>query len=277
MWATSGEHGRCIALLGAVGGDVAGSIYEFRPDKREDIPLLTAESTFTDDSVLTLATAEVLLEGGTYAEAYHHYGRTYPGRGYGGNFSRWLASDRPEPYGSFGNGSAMRVSPVGFFCGSMAQVLSEAARSAAVTHDHPEGIKGAQAVAGAIFLARTGEDKRTIRAFVEATGGYDLSVSVATLRPRYAFDESCQGTVPAALVAFLDASDYTDTLRKAISLGGDADTLACIAGSVAAAFYRTLPEPFARIVLSLLPSELRALLERFDRMYGVAPDDRAES
>ncbi len=259
-----------LGILGAVGGDVAGSAYGLELLGKEGA-LLTPRSTFTDHSVMTLATAEVLLDGGSYAEVYRRYGRKYPYRGYGERFSRWLASDTMEPSGSLSDGSATRVSPVGFFGADLVQVLAEAACSAVVTHRHPEGIKGAQAVAGAIFLARTGANKRTIRSFVESTFGYDLSCSWDHGCSDASAGGSCSSAVAEALRIFLDSSDYLDALRKAVLLGGEGNARACIAGGVGAAFYRAIPESFAQGVLARLDGELRLLLERFDRQYGVKP------
>ena len=190
-------------MLGAIVGDVIGSAYEASPIKQIDFQLFPPGARFTDDTVLTVATAEALLGDGDYAAAYRRYGRAYPNAGYGGSFYRWLFSEGAGPYGSWGNGAAMRVSPVGFALDSVDAVLAEAARSAAVTHDHPEGIKGAQATALAVFLARAGTSKAMIKAEIQDGFGYDLNRPLDAIRPGYRFDVSCQGSVPESLIAFL--------------------------------------------------------------------------
>lgn len=250
-------------MLGAIAGDIVGSVYEFHPIKSEDFPLFGEESRFTDDTVMTVAVARAILEGGDYGSWMHLLGRRYPNAGYGGSFIRWLMADDPKPYGSWGNGSAMRVSPVGLAFDSQERVLTEAFRSAVVTHDHPEGIKGAQAVALAVYLARTGAGKTDIRRELESRFGYDLERTLAEIRPAYHFDVSCQGSVPEAIIAFLESSDYEDAVRKAVSLGGDSDTQACITGGIAAAFYGGVPEDIASRVRSLLPEEFLTVIDHF--------------
>ena len=215
-------------MLGAVAGDVIGSVREFLQEKTMDFPLFVESSRFTDDTVLTIAVADCLLTGSSYIDKFHQYTRAYPDRCYGAGFWHWVESGSREPYNSWGNGAAMRVSPVGFALGTLDEVLHEARRSAEVTHNHPEGIRGAQATAAAIFLGRQGESKAGIRRFIEKRFDYDLNRSIDGVRPTYSFNESCQGTVPEAIIAFLDSTDYEDTVRLAISLGGDADTLARI-------------------------------------------------
>lgn len=255
-------------MLGAITGDIVGSPYEFNNRKTKDFPLFTEHSGFTDDTVLSVAVAELLLtqslEEWDYATAFKSYGRRYPNPtgGYGARFSGWIWADEAEPYRSWGNGSAMRVSPIGFAVGDLETVLAEAKRSAEVTHNHPEGIKGAQATAAAIFLARTGSSKEDIKTYVESTFGYDLSRTVDAVRPGYQYNESCQGTVPEALIAFLDATDFEDALRNAVSLGGDSDTLTCITGGVAEAFYG-IPEAIAQETLSRLDDHLRTITQQF--------------
>ncbi len=250
-------------MLGAIAGDIFGAAYEGHPLKREDFDLFDAPRFFTDDTVLTVATADALLGDGDYAAAYRRWGRRYPRRGYGGTFRLWLGGHIEGPYNSFGNGSAMRVSPVGWAFDSLEETLAEAGRSAAVTHNHPEGIKGAQAVAAAVFLARCGATKDEIRAEITARFGYELARTVAGIRPDYSFDVTCQGSVPEALIAFLDADDFEHALRLAISLGGDADTQAAIAGSVAEAFWGGVPERIEAEVRLQLDDELWDVVERF--------------
>jgi len=250
-------------MLGAIAGDIIGSVYEWHRVKTTDFPLFSEGSTFTDDTVLTVALADTVLHGGDYAAKMKEYYRLYPCAGYGGMFHAWAASPRSAPYGSFGNGSAMRVSPVGFAYGSLEEVLEKARESAAVTHDHPEGIKGARATAGVIFLARGGASKEEIRRWVEEDIGYDLSRTLDEIRPAYSFDATCQGSVPEAITAFLESRDYEEAVRLAISLGGDSDTLACITGGMAQAFYGGVPRPIAERALELLDGRLRSVTEKF--------------
>jgi len=255
-------------MLGAIAGDIIGSVYEYSPIKTEDFPLFHEECRFTDDTVMTVAVADAILGDGDYGASMHALGRRYPRAGYGGDFIRWLQSNDPKPYYSWGNGAAMRVSPVGSAFDSEERVLTEAWRSAVVTHDHPEGIKGAQATALAVFLARTGAEKQAIRREIERRFGYNLKRTLADVRPGYRFDVSCQGTVPEAVIAFLESSDYEDAVRKAVSLGGDSDTLACITGGIAAAYYRKIPEYIVTRVRSLLPEEFLVIIDRFPSGSG---------
>lgn len=255
-------------LYGAVAGDIVGSAYERRPVKTPDFLLLSPASRWTDDTVLTVATAEVLLTGGDFEEAYRRWGRRYPNAGYGRGFRHWLMSRHPEPYQSYGNGSAMRVSPVGWVCQTLDETLELARHSALPTHDHPEGIKGAQAVAAAIFLARNGASKTGIRSEIETRFGYNLGRTLEEIRPVYSFDPTCQGSVPEALIAFLESDSFEDALRKAVSLGGDSDTQACIAGAVAEAFYGGVPFELAQSVRALLPAEMTRVLDRFGTQFG---------
>jgi ADP-ribosylglycohydrolase len=237
--------------------------------KTKDFPLFVRESRFTDDTVLTLAVADCLLTGSAYVDKFHEYSRAYPDRCYGVRFWHWVESGSRLPYNSWGNGAAMRVSPVAFAFPTLEEVLKEAKASADVTHNHPEGVRGAQATAAAIFLARQGESKRKIRGAIEKQFGYDLSRTIASIRAAYSFDESCQGTVPEAITAFLDSEDYEDAVRLAVSLGGDADTLACITGGIAGAFYGGVPSGIAAHALALLDDRLRETLARFCETYGI--------
>jgi ADP-ribosylglycohydrolase len=257
-------------MLGAIAGDIIGSVYEASPVKTTDFDLFSPRSRFTDDTVLTVATAEALLGDGDYAGGYRRYGHAYPNAGYGGGFYRWLLNEDAGPYNSWGNGAAMRVSPVGFALDTVDKVLVEAARSAAVTHNHPEGIKGAQATALAVFLARSGADKESIRSEIEDRFGYDVSRSLDAIRPTYRFDISCQGSVPETMIAFLESTDYQSAVRNAVSLGGDADTMACIAGGIAQAFYGAVPEQIAQEVRARLPAGFLDVLDRFESRYGSA-------
>jgi ADP-ribosylglycohydrolase len=255
-------------MLGAIAGDIIGSVHEFLQEKTMDFPLFVEASRFTDDSVLTIAVADCLLTGSSYVDRFHEYARRYPDRCYGAGFWHWVESGSRKPYNSWGNGSAMRVSPVGFAMPTLEGVLDEAKRSAEVTHDHPEGIRGAQATALAIFLGRQGESKATIRESINDMFGYDLNRSINAIRPTYSFNESCQGTVPEAIIAFLDSSDYEEAIRLAISLGGDADTLACIAGGIAEAFYGGVPKAIAEVAMARLDDNLRNTVVRFSERNG---------
>ncbi len=254
-------------MLGTIAGDIIGSVHERAGTKQTDFPLFSPWSRFTDDTVLTVATATALLNDQPYADVYHEFGRRYPHAGYGGAFRRWLKEDHRRPYGSFGNGSAMRVGPVGWAMTTVDEVLAEAARSASATHDHTEGIRGAQAVAMATFLARTGSSKEVIRREVETRLGYDLSRTLDEIRPTYTFDVTCQGSVPEAIIAFLESDSVESAIRLAISLGGDADTQGAIAGGIAEAFYGGVPDSLAKEVLARLPDEFREAVDRFTGRY----------
>jgi ADP-ribosylglycohydrolase len=256
-------------MIGAIVGDVVGSVYEWDRIKTKNFPLLQKQCTFTDDSVLTVAVAEAILTGRSYADTIRRLGSQYPDAGYGARFLHWLHDRAMGPYHSWGNGSAMRVSPVGWAFDDADTVLDEARKSAEITHDHPEGIKGAQATALAIFLARTGHPKHTIRREISRRFGYDLLRTLDDIRPTYTFDESCQRTVPEAIIAFLESSSYEDAIRNAVSLGGDSDTLACIAGSIAEAYYGEVPASIRDSVEAILPPRLRETAERFCRTFDV--------
>ena len=254
-------------MLGAIAGDIIGSVYEANPIKTIDFPLFDKLSRFTDDTVLTAATAQALMDGLDYATVYRNFGRAYPQAGYGGTFRIWLMTDDAPPYDSWGNGSAMRVSPVGFACDSVADVLREAEKSATVTHNHPEGIKGAQATALAVFMSRKGATKDNIRRAITERFGYNLDQTIDAIRPTYFFDVSCQGSVPPAIVAFLESDDVESAIRLAVSLGGDSDTLACIAGTIAHAYYDDVSPEIIREVRSRLPEELLQIMDRFLLKY----------
>lgn len=254
-------------MFGAIVGDIAGSTYEWNNCKSEDCIIFKQGSAFTDDTVLTLATAQHFLTGESYTQVYQGFGRAYPDAGYGGNFVRWLSATDPQPYNSWGNGSAMRVSPIGWVAQDLDWALKEAAESASVTHNHPEGIKGAQAVVAAIFLARQDKSKDEIRQYITETFSYDLTRTVASIRPTYTFDVSCQGSVPEAIICFLESTDFQDSIRKAISLGGDSDTIACITGSIAHAYYGTIPEPMVEYCRQALDRPQLAVLDKFWRRY----------
>ena len=253
----------CNILIGAIAGDIIGSIYEHRPIKSIDFPLFKEYSRFTDDTVMTVANADWLLTNDSLSDTMRKYGNHYLTAGYGRMFLRWLMSDNPQPYNSYGNGSAMRVSPVGWVFGTLEETLAKAKESAEVTHNHPEGIKGAQSVAACIYLARTGKSKQEIKEYIETTFGYDLSKTCEKIRPTYSFSGSCQGTVPASIIAFLDSTSFEHAIRLAISLGGDADTMGAITGSIAEAYYQEIPEVIKKEVIKRLPEEFINVMESF--------------
>ena len=253
-------------MIGAIAGDIIGSFYERCQIKTKEFPLFHPRCRFTDDSVLTVGVAKAILSDHNYLKAMWETERKYPHAGYGGSFIRWLRSNDPKPYNSWGNGSAMRVSPVGFAFDSVELVLQEAARTAEISHNHPEGVKGARATALAVFLARTTRNKSIIRE--EVVDGYDLSRTVDDIRPSYGFDVSCQGTVPEAIISFLDSDSYEDAVRNAVSLGGDSDTLACIAGGIAEAYYGNVSLRILKKVKECLPDDLWTITEKFCRKYA---------
>ena len=255
-------------MLGGIAGDIIGSRFEHAQIKTKDFELFNRQCTFTDDTVHTVAVADSLLTKIPYQVNFVSYFKHYPNAGYGHRFRRWARAPRQAPYGSFGNGSAMRVSPIAWYYDSLDKVLEEALHSAEVTHNHPEGIKGAQAVAGAVYLARTGADKEAIRSFVSERFGYDLSLTVDDIRPGYSFRVICQESVPQAIVAFLDAADFEDAVRNAVSLGGDSDTLACIAGSIAEAYFGGVPETISTGVFERLDERLTATVRQFMETIG---------
>jgi ADP-ribosylglycohydrolase len=255
-------------VLGAIAGDVIGSVHENAGTKTKDFPLFHEHCCVTDDSVLTCAVAEKLLRGGDYVDLFHAYVRDYPAAGYGGTFVRWAMEAQREPYNSWGNGAAMRVSPIGWMFDSLDDVAAEAKRSADVTHNHHEGVKGAQAVAVAVFLARTGGSRTAIKAHIERAFGYNLTDRLDDIRPAYRFDVSCQGSVPQSIIAFLESTDFEDAIRNAISLGGDADTMACIAGAIAEPFYGGVPAHIGKAVTDKLDGRLGGVVNEFRAKYG---------
>jgi ADP-ribosylglycohydrolase len=251
-------------IIGAIAGDVIGSVYEWANVKTTDFEMFNLKCDFTDDSVLTIAVADAIIYKKDFAKTIWDYSNKYPGRGYGGRFANWIRNTDMLPYNSFGNGSAMRVSAVGFAYNTLDEVLAVAKQSAEVTHNHTEGIKGAQAVAAAIFLARTGKSKQDIKEYITQTFNYNLNDTIENIRPSYRFDETCQGSVPQSIIAFLESSDYESAIRLAISIGGDSDTIACITGGIAAAFYKEIPNDIIEFVVSRLPKEFLEILEEFD-------------
>jgi ADP-ribosylglycohydrolase len=255
-------------MLGAIAGDIIGSVYERRPIKTVEFPLFSRLSHPTDDTVLSVALADSILTGREYVDNLKEYFHLYPHAGYGKTFMQWALAVSRSPYNSWGNGSAMRVSPVGFAYASLEEVLEKAKQSAEVTHNHPEAIKGAQATAAAIFLARGGKGKEEIKDYIQRTFAYDLNEPLEQLRERYSFDVSCPGTVPPALIAFLASEGYEDAVRKAVSLGGDSDTLACITGGIAQAFYGGVPDPIKHAVMERLDDRLTRVVNAFCTRYA---------
>ena len=258
-------------MLGAIFGDIVGSVYEFNNTADLHFPLLSRYSRPTDDSIMTLAVARALMETwgqpddairAALVREMRDFGARYPNGGYGGRFSDWLAADDPQPYGSFGNGSAMRVSPVGWLCGTMEDTLHMARLTAEVTHNHPEGIKGAQAIAAGVFLARAGQDKDAILRSLTERFHYDLTRTLDEIRPTYGFYEICQKSVPEAIRAFYEGETYEDVIRRAVALGGDSDTIACMAGALAEAYYG-MPEAFQKEALARMDSFQRGVVRDF--------------
>lgn len=270
-------------MLGAIIGDTVGSVYEFNNTKDVDFPLFCSRSSYTDDSLISLAVAKWLTVDNTHSHkvleevmveiASEH---ECPMGGYGGGFSTWLfapeklidfeagtRSSCRRPYNSWGNGSAMRVSAVGWMFDTLEETERVAELSASITHNHPEGIKGAQATVAAIFMGRTGSTKEEIREYIQTRFGYDLSKTWSDIHPTYGWEDSCQGTVPPAIIAFLDSEDFEEAIRLAVSLGGDSDTLACITGGIAEAFYKKIPQEMIDQTMARLTAPLRAMLESF--------------
>lgn len=256
-----------VRMLGALVGDIVGSIYEFQNTKRTDFELFTPETCFTDDSVMTLAVAKWLIEDESHSlQGLVHYmqelGRKYPNAGYGGSFEAWLYRENPQPYNSWGNGAGMRVSPVGLYAKTLDEALALAAVTASVTHNHPEGVKGAQAIAASVFFCKEGLSKEQIRYYVEKVFDYDLHRKIEDIRPSYSFDVSCQGSVPEAIIAFLEGNDFEEVIRLAVSLGGDSDTIACMAGAIASCMY-PIPDWMAEKCDTILTDDLRAIKNDF--------------
>ena len=254
-------------MIGAIAGDIIGSVYERHRIKTKDFHLFSERSRFTDDTVLTVALADAILSGESYERLMRQYYCRYPHAGYGSLFRTWAANEKLGPYHSYGNGAAMRISPVGFACESLEEIMDKARLYTEITHDHPDGIKGAQAVAAAIYLARTDHSKKEIKDHIESCLGYDLSCTLDEIRPTYRFDPTCHGSVPEAVIAFLESEDFEDAIRNAVSLGGDSDTQACIAGGIAQAFYGGVPKHIESRAMELLDEPLRSVTHRFMKEY----------
>lgn len=257
-------------IIGAISGDIIGSTREFNSIKTKDFNLFTKKSTFTDDTIMTLAIANWLIKDKiskkVLVDELKYWGNKYPDAGYGGMFKRWLKQDTPQAYGSWANGSAMRVSPCAWVGESIEEVQNLSYKSAVVTHNHPEGIKGALATADAIYLARIGAKKQEIKDHIEVRYQYDLDITLDELRPYYSFDVSCAGSVPESIICFLEAKNFEDTIRNAVSLGGDADTQAAIAGSIASAYW-DVPNRIAFKAIHRLDYDLLSVLIDFDEKF----------
>jgi len=255
-------------MLGAITGDIVGSRFEWNNIKRTDFDLFHPACRFTDDTIHTVAVARALLHDRGYVHELKDAYRSYPEAGYGKRFSAWAASDQTAAYNSYGNGSAMRVSPVAWFYPELSSVLAAAEQSAAVTHNHPEGIRGARSVAGAIFKARNGATRDELHTWISDCCGYDLNLSCNQLRPDYTFDVTCQGTIGPAVTAFLESRSFEESVRLAVSLGGDSDTIACITGSISEAFYGSVPATIAEQAWGYLDQELQQVVSDFYRAIG---------
>ncbi len=251
-------------MIGAIAGDIIGSIYEGDNIATTEFPLLKSRSHFTDDTVLTIAIADSIMNKKDFSENLKYWALKYPKAGYGGSFKKWMYSDNSQPYNSWGNGSAMRVSSIGWFYSTLDETLVMAKQSAEVTHNHHEGIKGAQSTAAAIFLARNGSSKNEIKKYVENTFGYNLHRKLDGIRPDYEFDVSCQGSVPEAIIAFLESTDFESSIRLAVSLGGDSDTIACICGGIAEAYYKSIDTQLLAAIKKLLSEDILEIVNQFN-------------
>ena len=260
-------------MIGAILGDMIGAPFEFdRGEKTKEFQMFSVETRFTDDSVMTVAVAEAMMDSygksdgeirSALVKSMQAWGRRYPHAGYGGMFRNWLVEKDPKPYNSFGNGSAMRVSSVGWLYDTIEKTRHAARLTAEVSHNHPEGIKGAEVTASAIFLARMGFSKDEIKDYIIKEFGYDLSRTIEEIRPGYHHVETCQETVPEAITAFLEGDNFEDVIRTAVSLGGDCDTLTCIAGGIAEAFYG-VPEEFKEECELRLTDEMKSVVKMFE-------------
>ena len=250
-------------MFGAIAGDIIGSRFERFNIKSEKFELFSPDSCFTDDTVMTVAIADSLLTGEDYADSMRKWGQHYPNCGFGPRFELWLNNSTFGPTDSCGNGAAMRVSPIGFFFNTLEEVLVEAERSALASHNHPEAVKGAQAIAASVYLTKNGTSKHELRKYIGEKFGYNLDQTVESIRPHYHLDSTCQGTVPQAIIAFLDSHNFEDVIRKAISLGGDSDTIACMAGAIAQAYYQEIPASIVGETRKLLPKEILEVIDNF--------------
>lgn len=258
-------------IIGAVAGDIIGSRHKGKLSDPYGFTLFNDNSSdFTSDSVLTIAVMDSFLNGRDYSQSLKIYGRKYPGKKYGTTFSRWLRQDNAKPYFSWNNGAALRVSPVGFAARTISEAFDESFKCAEVSHNHPDGIKGAQAIALTVFLAKNGRTKEEIRNFIERTFGYNLQRKIEEIRPDYYYDQSAEGSVPEAVIAFLESSDYESAVRLAVSLGGNSSSLACITGGIAQAFYKDIPVYITKPVIEKLSPELFDIINEFSERYPLS-------
>lgn len=257
-----------LKCVGGILGDIIGQRFEFHPKKSKEFQLYTVDSRYTDDTVMTCAVMDWLTNGGDLASTFRKWGNNFPRAGYGTMFRNWLENDLMGAYGSFGNGSGMRVSPVGWAAQSIEECFEMAEASAMSTHNHPEGIKGAQAIASSVFMARTGCTKEEIKEFIKEAFGYNLDRKLDDIRPKYHFEVSCQKSVPEAIICFLEGTSYEDTVRNAVSLGGDADTQACMAGAIAEAFgYPVDSKLYNVFIASHLPDAMYHTISKFNQKF----------
>lgn len=256
-------------MIGSIAGDIIGSTYEILNTKNKNFNLYRPFSIYTDDTILTIATADCILKDGNFSEYYRKYFLNHPWRMfmYGPKFTKWAILNEKQPYGSMGNGSAMRVSPVGFMANSLDQALYLAEKTAKVTHNHPEGIKGAKAVASTIYLSRLGWSKEDVKEYVESSFGYNLSISYEELKLTYKGGGTCQDSVPQAIIAFLYSDSYEDAIRNAVSIGGDSDTIACITGGIAEAYYKEIPQFILDNTYKRLNSNFISVIKEFQSKY----------
>ena len=257
-------------MFGAIIGDIVGSPYETKKTniKTTVFPFFDGRSRFTDDTVLTAATADAILHQREFADAYKDWGRQYLDYGFfGRNFRTWLQSESDKPYAACSNGCAMRISPVGWAFDTLEETLAVAKKSAECSHNHPDGIKGAQAAAAVVWLGRNNKTKEEIKSYVETTFGYNLNQTLDEIRPGYKFDVTCEGTLPVSLLAFLESTDFENAIRLAVSMGGDSDTIACITGAMADAFYRHIPQDIQDFMRSKLPPSFLSILTEFEQKY----------
>ncbi len=248
-------------MIGAIIGDIVGSRFEFNNHRSTEFEFFHPDCTFTDDTVMTVAVADAIMCGRPFGKVLHEYARNYPGRGYGGRFHSWIHSENPKPYDSFGNGSAMRVSPCAYLAkGNRETALTWAAASAVCTHNHPEGIKGALAITDCILMAAERKPKEEMKRLMERLYGYDMDFTIDEIRPHYQFNETCQGSVPQAIEAFLESEDFESAIRIAVSLGGDSDTIANITGGIAEAYYG-VPTAMRADAMAMLPDDMRKVVK----------------
>lgn len=252
-----------LKCIGGIIGDIVGKPYEFHPVKEKNVPLIMNSARFSDDSVMTIAVMDWLM-GSDIVESLQRWGNKYPKAGYGKSFWGWLNSNDPQPYNSFGNGSGMRVSPVGWLFDTIEETMDYAEKSALPTHNHIEGINGAKAVAGSMWLARHSATKEDIRKFCTEAFNYNMDRTVDQIRPHYRFEVSCQESVPEAIICFLESTSYEDAVRNAISLGGDADTQACMAGAIAEAFGYEIPDILYNMAMKKITPEMQRVLFNFN-------------